>query len=65
MVKRKTPFQEPIPSTDTDDKDLPVEPAPAKKADIKHRAPPTSALPYEILTRDGTGYHARHGGINE
>ena len=65
MVKRKTPFQEPIPSTDTDDKDLPVEPAPNKKADTKHRATPASALPYEILARDNPGYHASHWGINE
>ena len=65
MAKRKTPFQEPTPSTDTDDKDLPAEPALAKKADIKHRTPRTSVLPYEILARDGTGYHARHWGINE
>ena len=65
MVRNKVPFQEPTPSTDTDDKDLPAKLAPAKKADTKHRATPASALPYELLAGDNPGYHARHWGINE
>ena len=63
MVKKQVPFQEPTPSAAPEDKALPVEPTQPPKAELEHRASPNSAVPYEILARDGTGYHSGTGAL--
>lgn len=65
MAEQQTPSQEPIPSTDREDQNLPAESVEPTLRDLDARASTTTTLLQAILADGDDRLYVRHWGINE
>ena len=65
MAKQQTPSPQPIPSTEVEKHNLPVDSIEPILLDLDTRASTTTTVLQEILAQGDDRYDAHHWGINE